>query len=752
MNKKYNCILQIKGEAVKNIGSVVQFDTNNKINFSLVDGSAPFNISGCDRATLTVLKPDGKLYITDDVVISNAKNGKLELILLYELTPSYEFDNYLGQGPDDYSVDIRNIGGKEYEMGTQVCFFGDKLPEPLCEKTVYNISAKLYSSGNYFYRILIRDKIIALSSRGSGFIREYIPSPVDTAGSCLCTLEIFINGERISSSRFSYEVIADLSHEGSFSPSETGFPVINSMIKQVNDLNSHVQNSENARISAEADRVTAFNSLINSGTFNNAIPVFDRDSFNEFLNKNNGDIGIAVNDFIYSKPAPGPVIINVKKGDIWESQGSTIIPELKGNINGVNNKTIPLNDYDSYMKLVNGNIGDIGIAFNDTSFLIKPPPNPVVKTLKKGDIWEKTESEGVVLRGNVTDPKPPIANYNSLWGIYSLLYSNIPVSSDTYKWYGGVLAPNGKIYCVPHNATNAGIIDPALNTINTTSITGLSTSTGKWYGGVLAPNGKIYCVPHAALYVLIIDPVTNTVNTTSITGLVGSNKWVGGVLAPNGKIYCVPRNSESVLIIDPATNTVDTTTITGLTTTANKWAGGVLAPNGKIYCVPVDATNVLIIDPATNTVDTTSITGLTGTNKWYGGVLAPNGKIYCVPRNSTNVLIIDPEKNTADTTSITGLTGTSKWVSGVLAPNGKIYCIPNEAANVLIIDPETNTADRESISVQTGINKWVGGILFSNGKIYCIPSDAANALVINETPEVNPFAIDICLSPNLNKF
>ena len=111
----------------------------------------------------------------------------------------------------------------------------------------------------------------------------------------------------------------------------------------------------------------------------------------------------------------------------------------------------------------------------------------------------------------------------------------------------------------------------------------------------LAPNGKIYCIPRNSTSVLIIDPVTNTVDTTTISGLSGVAKWRGGVLAPNGKIYGIPRDSSSVLIIDPLTNTADTTTITGLTGNF-KWYGGVLAPNGKIYGIPQNSTSVLIIN------------------------------------------------------------------------------------------------------------------------------------------------------------
>ncbi len=100
----------------------------------------------------------------------------------------------------------------------------------------------------------------------------------------------------------------------------------------------------------------------------------------------------------------------------------------------------------------------------------------------------------------------------------------------------------------------------------------------KWVGGVLAPNGKIYCPPRSADSVLIIDPQTDTADISSITGLAGSNRWSAGVLAPNQKVYGIPFNSTSVLIIDPAANTADTSTITGLFGAACFTAATIVSP------------------------------------------------------------------------------------------------------------------------------------------------------------------------------
>ena len=114
--------------------------------------------------------------------------------------------------------------------------------------------------------------------------------------------------------------------------------------------------------------------------------------------------------------------------------------------------------------------------------------------------------------------------------------------------------------------------------------------TAKWFGGVLAPNGKIYGIPRNSTQVLEIDPETQT--TTLFGSLSGTSKWIGGVLAPNGKIYGIPHNSTQVLEIDPETQE---TTLFGSLPGSTKWIGGVLAPNGKIYGIPFASTQVLQI-------------------------------------------------------------------------------------------------------------------------------------------------------------
>ena len=77
------------------------------------------------------------------------------------------------------------------------------------------------------------------------------------------------------------------------------------------------------------------------------------------------------------------------------------------------------------------------------------------------------------------------------------------MGSDLYKWVGGVLGSNGKIYGIPSSATQVLEIDPV--GLTTSTFGSLGGGTDKWYGGVLAPNGKIYGIPYDATQVIEID-------------------------------------------------------------------------------------------------------------------------------------------------------------------------------------------------------------------------------------------------------
>jgi len=184
-----------------------------------------------------------------------------------------------------------------------------------------------------------------------------------------------------------------------------------------------------------------------------------------------------------------------------------------------------------------------------------------------------------------------------------------PAFNASLNVNGSQLAPNGKIYYAPYLGTVFAVIDPEAGTGATYgfaggfSYAGLPAFSMNFEGMVLAPNGKLYCIPHnvpstsgnvTAGPIGIINPDDNT--TTTIASWIGSG--TSGVncqtafLAPNGKIYTAPTQDSFVVCIDPETNT--TTKLIGNTFgfSSLQSQGGVMHPNGKAFFVPYYTTAI----------------------------------------------------------------------------------------------------------------------------------------------------------------
>lgn len=282
----------------------------------------------------------------------------------------------------------------------------------------------------------------------------------------------------------------------------------------------------------------------------------------------------------------------------------------------------------------------------------------------------------------------------------------------SYKYRGGVLGPDGIIYCVPYYAKYVMRIDPTTDAVSFMSTdvkttTYANTTTTMWSGGVLGPDGKIYCIPFNAGYILVIDPVEQTVynladsnnSKINVEDTCGSTSmcYCGGVLGPDGKIYCIPYNADYVGVIDPVeqTFTLDNVEITSSNAgyTSYKYVGGVLGPDGCIYGVPYGAKHFIKIDTSEETNKSTFVTtdfSSAGT-KYMGGVLAPNGNVYCVPYSHDYVYVQKTKNGTLSKAFQSWDTASNRWMGGVLAPNGKIYCAPHSSNEILIISPAPTT-------------------------------------------------------------
>jgi len=89
---------------------------------------------------------------------------------------------------------------------------------------------------------------------------------------------------------------------------------------------------------------------------------------------------------------------------------------------------------------------------------------------------------------------------------------------------------------------------PANNIANDATATPAGTYPGGgFYGGVLLPDGRVFCVPFNSTSARIYDPATNTVTTPAGT-YPGGEAFVGGALLPDGRVFCVPYNSTNARI------------------------------------------------------------------------------------------------------------------------------------------------------------------------------------------------------------
>ncbi|CAJ1339986.1 unnamed protein product [Effrenium voratum] len=298
-----------------------------------------------------------------------------------------------------------------------------------------------------------------------------------------------------------------------------------------------------------------------------------------------------------------------------------------------------------------------------------------------------------------------------------LLHHGSKLLAGKDKWLGGVIAPDGGIYCIPCNKDCVLRICAETGDIATLGRT--SPGEFKWSRGVLAKNGHIYGIPAAAESVLKIS----TGDLCEIgTVPEGRWKWHGAALAEDGIIYCIPANADRVLRIDPESDHVEE--IGPRLPGRWKWYGGIRGRDGAIYGIPYSADSVLKIQPETGEVST--LGSLKGRWKWHGGALGVDGAIYGIPAHAERVLKIVPE--TGEVTLIGDpIPGKYKWLGAVLGQDGCLYGIPYNAQKILKIPPGGEEVTLVDIPLK-GANMWQGGVLGHDGAIYFIPRRAERVL------------------------
>ncbi len=275
----------------------------------------------------------------------------------------------------------------------------------------------------------------------------------------------------------------------------------------------------------------------------------------------------------------------------------------------------------------------------------------------------------------------------------TLSVNNVPLLNGC-GFVGGVAADNGLIYGIPWNTPRIPIINPVNNSI--TFIEGLDTSLNKYRGGVMAPNGKIYCAPgynfSTSSFIRsigVIDTATNTFSTIDISGTPAGPGfgYYGGAIGGNGRIYFAPHTNSGgkVLRVDPTNHSWAYIDLSGISLLTQYGANTL--PDGNIMLMPFNNGRFHKIDVSTETVTVASIS-----NRPYeiqGGCLGSDGNIYCIPGYSrdTSLAIINTLTNQVtirgncfSNPDPSGNRVQDIYLGSVLAPNGKIYCIPSRGS------------------------------------------------------------------------
>lgn len=297
------------------------------------------------------------------------------------------------------------------------------------------------------------------------------------------------------------------------------------------------------------------------------------------------------------------------------------------------------------------------------------------------------------------------------------------VGSLTYMEYSGAVYANEKLYFIPNNSKTLPIMD-----VNTREIVNMESfndesSSSKWYGGVRALNGKIYCAPLTHKSILVIDPSNDTYEL--VGSFEGSAKWCSGVLGSNGKVYFIPFDSMQILEINPDTHE---TKLFGSLPGSRKWNGGVAFEN-KIYFIPHLSTQLMELNVDTQQTTNRITVPDSRSGKWRSGCLLPNNKILCSPFHYKDYLIYDPVKNSIDYKTTTLIPNGYLFANTILGTDGNAYSIPQNSTVIMKYSYTDNSiTEIPLVSKQTG---FVGAAIDDKGTLYCTGYNEKRVLILH---------------------
>ena len=187
-------------------------------------------------------------------------------------------------------------------------------------------------------------------------------------------------------------------------------------------------------------------------------------------------------------------------------------------------------------------------------------------------------------------------------------------------YFGTMIAPNGYVYVIPGDNRYILKIHPYTDEI--TKIDTNNTTERKWTGGVLLPDGKIYCVARHYTKMLVIDTMTDTLSEVGSFTQNANNRYNSGIYTPSGHLYIYGYD---VLDYNITTNTYSTKI-------SNSVMMGGVGHNGVLYLLNRDGQNIRRIDTVTNSVLST----ITRSCYYSVPILAPNGCMYATAAQYLN--------------------------------------------------------------------------------------------------------------------
>jgi hypothetical protein len=245
-----------------------------------------------------------------------------------------------------------------------------------------------------------------------------------------------------------------------------------------------------------------------------------------------------------------------------------------------------------------------------------------------------------------------------------------------------LMLPDGKVFCVPWNATRIKIFNPSNDTFSTPSA--VFSGTTAYAGAVLLPSGKVLMIPFNGTVnpLAIFNPADEsmTVLTSSL-----STYNMDGTLLPDGKVLITPSYGGTVsYVLDPIADTIVTTGGTALSTGYRSMP--VLAPNGKVYTFRYSSTTYHEFDPATN--NWTSRTASVTMSCMGNALILSDGTVWI--GNSGNGVIYNFDPNTLTFSACGASLATYHYVSQCLLPDGRVFSALMGTA-LRVIDPITQT-------------------------------------------------------------